>query len=45
MNIKNFTNKMFKEIVQEYENEKMIQEGGCLKKTTAYEFLGGIKNV
>ena len=45
MNIENYVDKIFNEIVQDYENEKMIQEGGVLKRTTAYEFLGGLKNV
>lgn len=45
MNIEKYVDKVFSEIVKDYENEKMIQDGGCLKKTTANEFLGGLKNV
>lgn len=41
---KKIVDKMFKEIVYDYENEKMIQNGGVLRKTTANEFLGGLKN-
>lgn len=45
MNIKNLVDEMFNEIKQNYENEKMIQEGGFIKKTTARDFLGGLNNV
>lgn len=45
MNYKSLVNEMFKEIVEDYENEKMIQCGGCVKRTTAQEFLGGLDNV
>lgn len=45
MNIKNLVDEMFDEIVKEYENDKMIENGGFLKRTTAHEFLGGVKNV
>lgn len=45
MNIKKYTEEIFQEIVRDYENEKMIQNKGILKKTTAYKILGGKKNV
>ena len=45
MNIQKIVDKMFNEIVKDYENEKMIQNGGYTNKTTAQEFLGGKKNV
>lgn len=45
MNLKNFVEQIFQEIVYEYENEKMIKNGGFIKKTTALEILGGTKNV
>ena len=45
MNIEKFANKIFEEIVYEYENKKMIQNKGFVQRTTAKEFLGGLKNV
>ena len=45
MNIKNLVNEMFIEIVKDYENEKMIENKGCIQRTTACEFLGGRQNV
>ena len=45
MNAEIIVKKMFKEIVNEYEKEKMIQNGGFVQRTTVSEFLGGLKNV
>lgn len=45
MNIKQIAQQMFEDIKKDYENEKMIQYGGYIQKTTAQEFLGGKKNV
>lgn len=45
MNIKKLSKQIFKEIVKDYENEKMIQNKGYLQKTTAQEILGGKDNV
>lgn len=39
MKIKNLAKKMFDEIVEDYENEKMIKDGGLVKRTTSKEFL------
>lgn len=45
MNLEQYVKQMFEEIVKEYENEKMIKNGGLIQKTTAYEILGGVDNV
>ena len=45
MNIKKIVEELFGEIVEDYENEKMIRNGGLVKKTTASEFVGGRDNV
>lgn len=39
MEAKIIARQMFKEIVEEYENEKMIKQGGFIKKTTPREIL------
>lgn len=36
---KQIAQELFKEIVQEYENEKMIKNGGFVQRTTSSEFL------
>lgn len=36
---KQIAEKLFKEIVQDYENEKMIKNGGFVQRTTSSEFL------
>lgn len=41
MNIEKIINEMFQDIIEDYENEKMIQNKGYIKKTTAQEILGG----
>lgn len=38
MNIKKIVEELFGEIVDDYENEKMIENGGIIKKTTAGNF-------
>lgn len=38
MNIKKIVEELFEEIVKDYENEKMVQNGGIVKKTTASSF-------
>ena len=43
MKYKKMVDKMFNEIKKDYENKKMIQNGGIIKKTTVDEFLGGLK--
>lgn len=45
MDLEKYVEKLFKEMVYEYENKKMIQDKGIIKKTTASEFLGGLDNV
>lgn len=45
MNKKNFLDEIFEELVEEYETEKMLRNGGFVKRLTASEFLGGLKNV
>ena len=39
MNIKRIVEELFGEIVEDYENEQMIKNGGCVKKTIAGDFL------
>ena len=39
MNIKQIANKMFLDIVQDYENEKMMKNGGFVCRTTSKVFL------
>ena len=39
MNIKKIVEEMFGDIVQEYENEKMIKNKGIVKRTKANVFL------
>ncbi|MBO5180188.1 MAG: hypothetical protein J6B87_07590 [Clostridia bacterium] len=36
---KQIAQQLFKEIVQDYENEKMIKNGGFVQRTTSSEFL------
>lgn len=36
---KQIAEELFKEIVQDYENEKMIKNGGFVQRTTSSEFL------
>ena len=42
---KKIADKIIKELIQNYENEKMIQNGGYIKKIKAKEIIGGLKNV
>lgn len=39
MNIKQLAEKMFFDIVQDYENEKMMKNGGFVCRTKTSEFL------
>lgn len=39
MNIKKIVEELFGEIVEDYENEQMLKNGGCIKKTVASDFL------
>ena len=39
MNIKQIVDKMFLDIVQDYENEKMMKNGGFVCRTTSKVFL------
>ena len=39
MDIKQMTERMFTEIVRDYENEKMMRNGGFVCRTTSSEFL------
>lgn len=45
MNIEKIIRELFEDAIDEYENEKMIENGGVVKRTTSSEFLGGLKNV
>lgn len=45
MNIRSFADEIIEEIIKEYENEKMIENGGFVQRTTTAEFLGGLKHV
>ena len=38
-NSKQIAQKLFREIVEEYENEKMIKNNGFIQKTTIKEYL------
>lgn len=37
--IKQMAQQLFKEIVEEYENEKMLKNGGFVQRTTSSQFL------
>lgn len=43
MQAKQIAQKMFTDIVKEYENEKMIKQGGFVKKTTPKKILSKIE--